>query len=1286
MSEPESAAAKPAKVSRTGGPSFIRTVVLYLVVAATAAAISGLYFFSYVPAKLQYFLGMRFRTLAVAAGQLKSKAESLSAALSSAKDNVGNTDRYFSILIPDLKGTTGFKLDDHHIAWADLVAQASTATQSNFDDLVLADKDGNVVWQRERTTPRIGSLAPLLDSKIAADSASVFSLQWSIQTTPFAVENKNRVMPDTATSTLVNLDGRASVLLTQPVNVQIEGPDGKTPSRYFLGGFVSRQALQDEATHVPAEWVVLALVPFAFVFLSLPFIKLATVTSKERYSFGDVVFLGICAILIAALGGALVFLSDPLADTDPALANLAEAIDGNLGKEASQFLALTETIKAIVAKSKEGPAGLDLKECDVPVYGLKLEVCDFWRAIPEKHPMRFADLDVITWVDGDGMQVWKWTAKSQITPLIPQPYAHFADILAKRTWSLRVESALPEPRQFTIEPLRSPTTSDMAFAFAVPYTGDWPMMTLNVKPHSLVNPLVPPEYGFAIVDPDGRVLFHSTSALSLEENFLRELSDSRVITTAMSLGSEARWTGDYHGRRHRLYTRPVHAFDKSPWRLVTFRELEPLLAMSAARQSTALLLFAIYVLVLLCCVGLYLPFRRAPGFTAKDTLVAMITQPRDPQMTAVSVVRLGRMALILLLGIVLTYVVAPRDLTALYVLFVGGPIAAVILLAKGRWRAPAEAEAPGYVAHDYRRESIEVFLVALVVGALPAAGMTRLAHRLDDIRRDVDWLKISREQAVERERGIRAFVNRTESYTSETKSLILDNGFAMRQIDAGTDVLYSYQNQLDGIRLAKADDAHFSIYSAPWIEEAFANIRGAVSSSAVAAPPVEISNDQRSIRLAEAEGKDADGKELHYLADVTGGFLADLRPATTFGGFAILLSTFLLVYWARRTLSSRGEEVTMSIESAIRHVEAGGPDSGILLIGPPRGEKDRLAEEAVTAATSRPPEGNIRLIDAALTRKWVDRTLAEVNELREPERGGSWLWILVSNLETQLVDKTSRAEVFRLLEKLAERKPGPKQRRVGLIVTTTIDPMAHFSEIFLEERQEIYANAIPEVELNRTSLILSRFLRCYAPVDGRSPWNSWETYDPSRWRDTLDLETSKHLLAMIGAELKEAWAARTSVGLGELRRAVRVHAEPYYQLLWTSCSRSEKLVLIQLAQEGLINPKSRDTLNELVAKGMITPGPAPRLFNLTFRDFLQRIERDDVVQEWERMDGSGLWVVSGRLVASALMVGGLLYLLTQGISVQSLLPIISGSSWLGFPLLRSFFSILSPKKDGAALS
>ena len=151
----------------------------------------------------------------------------------------------------------------------------------------------------------------------------------------------------------------------------------------------------------------------------------------------------------------------------------------------------------------------------------------------------------------------------------------------------------------------------------------------------------------------------------------------------------------------------------------------------------------------------------------------------------------------------------------------------------------------------------------------------------------------------------------------------------------------------------------------------------------------------------------------------------------------------------------------------------------------------------------------------------------------------------------------------------------------------------------------------------------------------------------------------------------------------ELRHAIRVRAESAYQLLWASCTRSEKLVLIQLAQERLVNPKSRDTLDELIAKGLILPGPAPAIFNLTFRDFLRGIERTNVVQSWERMEGNGLWVVSGRLVASVLIIGGLFYLVTQGASVQSVLPLISGSSVLGIPLVRNIANLFASNKSSS---
>jgi hypothetical protein len=379
----------------------------------------------------------------------------------------------------------------------------------------------------------------------------------------------------------------------------------------------------------------------------------------------------------------------------------------------------------------------------------------------------------------------------------------------------------------------------------------------------------------------------------------------------------------------------------------------------------------------------------------------------------------------------------------------------------------------------------------------------------------------------------------------------------------------------------------------------------------------------------------------------------------------------------------------MSIEDTIRQIQEGGPSPAILVIGPARSEKDRLAGEAIEKITKREADVRIRLLDVIITADWVDDQIAAADRKKDPDDSTGWLWIQVSNLETQLVDRSSRAEVFRLLEKLLERRviDGVLQRPIGLIATTTIDPTAHFSEVFMEERQEIYANAIPEVELNRTSVVLSRFRRCYVPNEGLNPWYEWYRYDPSRWPDTLKAETSNHrLLSAVQVDLQHAWANRADVPKDELQRAIRVRAEACYQLLWTSCTRSEKLVLIQLAQEGLINPKSSDTVDELIAKGLIWPGAAPMIFNLTFRDFLRGIERADVVQQWEHMEGSGSWVVSGRLVAIALVVGGLFYLVTQGISVQSVLPIISGSGFLGFPLARTIAGIFSPRKDNAAVS
>jgi hypothetical protein len=56
----------------------------YYVAAFFAAAVMAWYFFVFVPAKLDYFVGLRLRTLAVASGQVKTQIETLAGVLAKA--------------------------------------------------------------------------------------------------------------------------------------------------------------------------------------------------------------------------------------------------------------------------------------------------------------------------------------------------------------------------------------------------------------------------------------------------------------------------------------------------------------------------------------------------------------------------------------------------------------------------------------------------------------------------------------------------------------------------------------------------------------------------------------------------------------------------------------------------------------------------------------------------------------------------------------------------------------------------------------------------------------------------------------------------------------------------------------------------------------------------------------------------------------------------------------------------------------------------------------------------
>ena len=355
-----------------------------------------------------------------------------------------------------------------------------------------------------------------------------------------------------------------------------------------------------------------------------------------------------------------------------------------------------------------------------------------------------------------------------------------------------------------------------------------------------------------------------------------------------------------------------------------------------------------------------------------------------------------------------------------------------------------------------------------------------------------------------------------------------------------------------------------------------------------------------------------------------------------------------------------------------------GEDVALLVIGAPKTGKDKLVENKAKVVH------RIQLLAETLT------TDADVKKHLQSVEDAIWaskppvtqrVWILVSNLEVQLVDEESRRLAVDLLDKLLI---GDRDNPRAVVVTSSVDPIAHFQELFSEERAGIYSDDAPEVSLSRAAHLLSRFERWYVPLSTmnstqcRHAWDSWWRYKPENWPAAMKVELQGiGPLVKVPRELIADFAGDEKVSFAKLVRELRRRANAYYELLWTSCTRKEKLVLIQLAQEGFVTAQSWDVVAPLVAKGLIVERPVPTIFNHTFRDFLMDIERSGVVQEWERMDGNGLWQISGRLIGASLLAGGLFYLLTQDFSVQSLLPIASGTGMFGAPLFRTIIAKVS---------
>jgi len=153
------------------------------------------------------------------------------------------------------------------------------------------------------------------------------------------------------------------------------------------------------------------------------------------------------------------------------------------------------------------------------------------------------------------------------------------------------------------------------------------------------------------------------------------------------------------------------------------------------------------------------------------------------------------------------------------------------------------------------------------------------------------------------------------------------------------------------------------------------------------------------------------------------------------------------------------------------------------------------------------------------------------------------------------------------------------------------------------------------------------------------------------------------VLRSIGAELVRTWPEdASSVTPKMIVEEVLVRAHDYYLRLWAPRSKFEKLAMLQLAQEGVVNPHCEEALRVLVAKGLVKQDPNFLLMNESFRLFLLRVpNRADVLAV--EQEGENLWSSLRGTVWVGLIVLTAFVAMTQQQVLQGFeaaLPLVGG--------------------------
>lgn len=413
-----------------------------------------------------------------------------------------------------------------------------------------------------------------------------------------------------------------------------EVSDGKSAEGiadlWVLCGLVRADRFRSESQLIPYVYILTILAAILLAALSYPFLKLYLLNPGERMRARDVTITAVFVCLVAAV--VTFILADiyywnisfgPSAEGD--MEKLAKAINANFKREQAAALAGLDALNGVGDLSKALHQAEDHSKQKItvlysgsngtcnPGWGCKANILndknDDEKMLQSlrKYPYLF----FASWSDSNGKQQIKWTTRQRPTPFL----ASLDD--PSTPYYPDVKRALKKPADLLAVPVQgigsqySATTGQNITTFwkvelhptdkdKKPYEGDEEITkrysySLVTQPISLYNAVLPGGFQFAVLTPDGTVVFHSDPTRNLRENFFAETDQNPDLRSRVIMRAAGPVVADYIGRPHRMYVQPMDAANQDGvWSIVIFRDLHLEEVMNLEMLSLVSILLFVY--------------------------------------------------------------------------------------------------------------------------------------------------------------------------------------------------------------------------------------------------------------------------------------------------------------------------------------------------------------------------------------------------------------------------------------------------------------------------------------------------------------------------------------------------------------------------------------------------------------------------------------------------------------------------------------------------------------------